>query len=393
MMATAVLDFEIDQLPADLTGLDRYQQALILLRFRRCPMGQVILPVREGRIDGRDLRAAAVDACDSSLPDAWLRDFLGWSEVDPLAALPTATVAVCTRNRPDDLQRCLGALTQLPDLGQEILVVDSCSTGDVTRQVVDQFPTVRYIREDRPGLNIARNRALREARHPIVAFCDDDAIPDPGWLHGLLRNFADPLVLCVTGLTMPLELETEAQEWFERYSPFGRGFHRRVYDRRSCHPLAAGRVGAGANMALRRDLLEVVGPFDEALDAGTPTQSGGDTEIFSRILALGYRIVYDPMALSWHRHRRTWKELRHAIHGYGVGTYAYWTRKLLFEREFGVLLVAYWWFFSEQVPSLLKALFRRPNSIPLDLLLSELSGCIVGPINYLRTRTVHRLGQ
>ncbi|MBX3001865.1 MAG: glycosyltransferase [Caldilineaceae bacterium] len=386
-MATAVLDFEINQLPAEITGLDRYQHALILLRFRRCPMGRVTLPVIKGRIEGTDLRSAAINACDSALPDAWLRDFLGWSEMDPLATLPTATVAVCTRNRPDDLHRCLDALTQLPDLGQEILVVDSCSTGDVTRQVVDQFPTVRYIREDRPGLNIARNRALREARHSIVAFCDDDAVPDPGWLNGLLRNFADPLVLCVTGLTMPLELETEAQEWFERYSPFSRGFQRRVYDRRSCHPLAAGRVGAGANMALRRTVLEAVGPFDEALDAGTPTQSGGDTEIFSRILAQGYRIVYDPIALSWHRHRRTWEELRQTLYGYGVGTYAYWTRKLLLEHEMGVFWVAYLWFRHDQFPALVRTLLRRPESVPFDLLMAEIQGCFAGPRAYLRSRS------
>jgi glycosyltransferase involved in cell wall biosynthesis len=389
-MATAVLDFEIHQLPAEITGLHRYQQALILLRFQTCPVGQVSVPVIEGRIDGNELRAAVVDVCGDALLDAWIRSFLDCEGTNPATNMPTVTVAVCTRNRPDDLQRCLNALTQLPDQGQEILVVDSCSIGDITRQVVEQFPTVHYVREDRPGLNIARNRALREARHQVVAFCDDDAMPDPGWLRGLLRNFADPLVLCVTGLTMPLELETEAQECFEQYSPFNRGFRRRVYNRRSCHPLAAGRVGAGANMALRRDLLETVGPFDEALDAGTPTHSGGDTEIFSRILALGYRIVYDPMALSWHRHRRTWEELRQTIYGYGVGTYAYWTRKLLFEQEIGVFWIAYLWFRHHQLPALARAILRRPGSVPFDLLFAEIRGCFAGPRAYLRARSVAR---
>ena len=70
----------------------------------------------------------------------------------------------------------------------------------------------------------ARNRALQEATMPVVAFSDDDAVPEPEWLGHLLEPFADPLVLCTSGLTLALELETPAQEWFERYSPFGRGF-------------------------------------------------------------------------------------------------------------------------------------------------------------------------
>src|SRR5262249_38131295 len=163
------------------------------------------------------------------------------------------------------------------------------------------------------------------------------AAPDPGWLRALLRNFHDPRVLCVTGLTMPLELETEAQEWFERYTPFGRGFKRTVFDLTNHNPVVAWRLGTGSNMAMRRSVLKHLGPFDELLDAGPPARSGGDNEMFLRIMTGGYRIVYDPAALSWHRHRRTWKELRKAIYGYGVGVYAAWTRSLLVEGELGVL--------------------------------------------------------
>jgi GT2 family glycosyltransferase len=187
-------------------------------------------------------------------------------------------------------------------------------------------------------------------------------------------------------LTMPLELETEAQEWFERYSTFGRGFRRAVFDRNSLNPLAAGRAGAGANMALRRSVTQLVGLFDEALDAGTPTRSGGDTEMFSHILSSGYRIVYDPAALSWHRHRRSWEELRQTLYGYGVGVYALWTRKLLLERELTVPKLAWSWFWRTQVPALVSSLLRRPASMPLDLLLAELRGCAVGPWAYLSSR-------
>ncbi len=150
------------------------------------------------------------------------------------------------------------------------------------------------------------------------------------------------------------------------------------------NPLLAARAGAGVNMALRRSVLELVGPFDEALDAGMPTQSGGDHDLFARILGLGYRIVYEPAALNWQRHRREWPELRRAIRGYGTGVYAFLTRQLL-QRELGAPLLALGWLRS-QLPALWAALRRRPGSPPAELLLAELRGCIAGPAAYFAAR-------
>lgn len=124
----------------------------------------------------------------------------------------------------------------LPDRGQELLVVDNNPSSDATRRLVGQHPAIRYVRENRPGLDAARNRALREATHDIIALTDDDAVVEPEWLDGLCQNFADPQVLCVTGLTMPIELETEAQEFFEQHSPFGRGFLRVVFEGQRDNP-------------------------------------------------------------------------------------------------------------------------------------------------------------
>ena len=392
-MATAVLDLEFEQLPPEITGLERYSKALILIRLRGRPVGQTTLPVIGGRIGGTELRDALIDAAGRPLGERWLHDLLEYDRVRlKKFPLPSATVALCTRDRPDDVRRCLGALMCLHDDGQEILVIDNAPSTEATRQIVERYPSVRYVREPRPGLNVARNRALREAQHEIVAFIDDDAAPDGGWLRALLQNFDDPLVYCVTGLTMPLELETDAQEWHERYSTFARGFRRRVFDGTYFNPMAAGQVGSGVNMALRRSVLQQLGPFDEALDAGTRTRSGGDSEMFSRILSSGYRIVYEPQALNWHRHRRTWRELRRMIYGYGVGVYAAWTRSFLVEHELAMLRPALSWFFGKQLPALIRSMLQ-PCSITFDLVLSELRGCAVGPWAYLAARREVRKGR
>jgi glycosyltransferase involved in cell wall biosynthesis len=322
------------------------------------------------------------------MPDSywehWLRTRLE-SPAPELTNVPRATVAVCTRDRPDDLARCLESIRCLPDDGQEILVVDSCSTSDATERVARDAPGVRYARADRPGLDIARNVALREAQHEIVAFCDDDARVDCGWLQALVRPFVDSCVLAVTGLTMPLELETPAQEWFEAFSPFGRGFQRRSFDMRTLDDLNAGALGAGANMAVRRSTVSLVGAFDEALDAGTATRSGGDTDMFRRIIAGGYRVVYEPGALSWHRHRRTWQELVDVEYGYGVGVYASFTAALL-DGEMRVPAHVMRGLAEWHLPQLIASLAGRADAAPRDTTLAFTRGSLVGPVAYLRAR-------
>jgi hypothetical protein len=133
-------------------------------------------------------------------------------------------------------------------------------------------------------------------------------------------------------------------------------------------------------------VLELVGPFNEALGPGTPSRAGEDYDLFARILKAGYRIVYDPAALSWHRHRRTERELREALHGYGIAVYAWWTHQLVFDKEWSVPLLAWGWFRHKQGPALLGVLLRRPGRTRLELLLAELCGCVRGPWAYFQAR-------
>ncbi len=337
-----------------------------------------------GRVDALALWDMCMASAGPRVWESWLQQWLGWDEHGPLgAAAPPATVAVCTRDRPEDLQHCLRSLLAMPNQGQEILVVDSASTGKTTQQITTRSGNrVRYVREERPGLNRARNRALQEARHDLVAFIDDDAVADKVWLRHLLRPFADPRVWCVTGNTLPRELETRAQQIQENFSTFSRGFTVRTYGPLA-PPAAAGCVGAGVNMALRKQVIDVIGSFDPALDAGTITRSGGDNDMFDRIISAGYHIAYEPSALALHRHRRDEAALRKAFYGYGVGVYAAWTRALLFHGDWHVVRSAWQWWRHEQLPGLLR---RARRGLPRRLQLLQLLGCLAGPWAYLRSR-------
>lgn len=313
---------------------------------------------------------------------------------EPQPALPRMSVVICTRERPDDLRRCLAALVRQTAGPIEVIVVDNAPRSDGTRRVAEEAG-VRYVVETRPGLNCARNCGFQAARAEIVAYTDDDAVPLPVWAETLLRVFEDPDVAAVAGPMLPLELETEAQQLFERYLGGEAGRRDRDVPRvypPGFPPAAAGKVGAGANMAFRRSVLEAAGPFDEAFDAGTLTRSGGDTEMFGRLLSAGYQLVYEPQARVLHRHRRSRTELRTQLFGYGVGVYAYWTHRIFHYGDVLALRYALGTLRTHALRRLRRSLLKRPDELPPDLVLAELVGCFYGPLAYARARRRARHG-
>ena len=120
------------------------------------------------------------------------------------------------------------------------------TTGDATELLVrGRHARVRYVREPKPGLDHARNRALTEATGSILAFTDDDVVVDPAWALALTTAFAaDPEAMVVTGLVVPYELETDAQ--LERL--------KRLEEALQSFPLAAAWEAEGMRLDVARAL-------------------------------------------------------------------------------------------------------------------------------------------
>lgn len=255
------------------------------------------------------------------------------TDAAPDERLLSITIAICTRDHPDLLVRCLDAIDRLEPAGValETLVIDNASAGSGTRTVVEQRPGVRYVREDRVGLNFARNRALGEAGHDILAFIDDDAVLDPGWLAGLVQAWRRaPDAGAFTGQVFPFELETEAQVVVEEMGGFKKGFQPVAYRiGTSEDPLfpVTTVYGNGCNMAYRVNLMRALGGFDTALDMGRYLPGGGDLDGLYRVVRAGHALAYEPRMLVRHQHRRDMPGLRRQIRrSWGAGTMAFLTK-------------------------------------------------------------------
>lgn len=252
-----------------------------------------------------------------------------------LADAPPVTVLVATRDRTRELGACLDSLMVQDYPGAyDIVVVDSAPSSEATKQYLQRRyagdERVHYVRTDVPGLAVAHNHGLPAVTGEITAITDDDVVVDAQWLSAIVEAFrATTGTACVTGLILPVELETPAQALLEQYGGFARGFRRQVYALDAgpsddpLFPYTAGRLGSGANMAFDTRLLRALGGFDPALGAGTPARGGDDLAAFVQVLLAGHRLVYEPAAIVRHRHRRDYAGLRAMAQGYGIGLGAY----------------------------------------------------------------------
>ena len=132
------------------------------------------------------------------------------------------SVVICTRDRPGELARCLASLPAQTPVPDQVVVVDNASSDGRTHEVVVKAEAI-YVREERSGLDFARNAGVRAASGHILVYTDDDVRLHPRWLERMVNAFNDDRIMAVTGMVLPAELETEAQMFFEERWPFGRG--------------------------------------------------------------------------------------------------------------------------------------------------------------------------
>ena len=220
-----------------------------------------------------------------------------------MAELPRATVIVCTRDRAAVLRTALQSLLALdyPADRWEILIVDNGSVDETPRiasELAAERPDrVRVVTEPRGGLSLSRNRGVREATGQVIAFADDDAYPDAGWLRALVAALERHDAMVAGGPVEPI-FTGAVPEWCTPvFFPYFA-----VWDEGSePHFLRYSNYPRGNNMALRREVFERFGYFSPHLGrTGTSLLSCEETELCLRVERGGGRIVYAPEARMRH---------------------------------------------------------------------------------------------
>lgn len=233
----------------------------------------------------------------------------------------TASVIVCayTHERWDDLTAAIGSALAQRETSEVVVVVDH--EESLLQRVRQHFPQVRAIPNSRRrGLAGARNSGVAASRGEILAFLDDDAVAEDGWLSSMLAVLADPQVAVVGGKALP--------RWPSGHAPamlppellwvVGCTYHGQPEQR------AEVRNIMGCSMLFRRAALEAIGGFDEATGrVGTIPLGGEETAACIRLRQMrpDSRIVFDPASIVRHRvtpQRATWAYLRRRSFGEGV---------------------------------------------------------------------------
>lgn len=234
-------------------------------------------------------------------------DFDSVETITPKIPTMEISVILCTYNRCQSLAKALGsvALSTLPEsVDWEVLVVDN-NSRDQTREVVEDFCRrypghIRYLFEPRQGKSYALNAGIREARGDILAFVDDDATAEPGWLQNLTAALQDGEWAGAGGRIFPAQTSS-LPDWLAPDGPYSMlGVLCAHFDLGDT-PCELNQPPYGTNMAFRKKVFEKHGGFRTDLGPGPGNElRNEDTEFGRRLLAAGERLRYEPSAIVYH---------------------------------------------------------------------------------------------
>jgi glycosyltransferase involved in cell wall biosynthesis len=237
--------------------------------------------------------------------------------------IPQLSVVVATLDRCEYLRLCLEALGRqtAPAEDFEVIVVDNGSSDEtvsVATELCGELPNVRYVREERRGLSVARNTGVAHSRAAIVAFTDDDAMPHPAWADRIIARFETlPAEVAVLGGEVEPIWEAPRPDWL--IDPLLRPLSAGLMWGPTARLLRDEEWLVEVNIAYRRARLLEFGGFAEQLGRVGTNLMSGEGCINQLMARAGLRCFYDPQILvrhhipaarltrSWFRRRYFWQ--------------------------------------------------------------------------------------
>jgi len=228
--------------------------------------------------------------------------------------LSPVTAIICTRDRPQNILRCLDAVIACPEL-IEIIVVDQSASDETERLVSGVHDIrVRYRRDTGLGVSRARNIAAIMAHGDLLAFTDDDCAVSIDWARSAIAAFGDDLTVGIATGAVLAAAHNASEEFIPSYAPRRR---RQQTNLRNARAL-------GANMVVRRAAFDAAGGFDESLGEGGRFHAGEDTDLLVRVIRAGFEAVTEPSMAVCHWGARNYADgsasrlLRRYNHGEGL---------------------------------------------------------------------------
>jgi GT2 family glycosyltransferase len=200
------------------------------------------------------------------------------------------SIVIPTFNRKSTLRQTLQACCN-QDYACEVIAVDDASTDDTQEMIREEFPSVRYLRQEKNrGPAAARNRGIQETQAEIVVFTDDDCVPPRDFVSRLVDGYRRyPHVVGVGGYQEPPDdlLKTNVLARLESYSS------RKIYGVGNVEVVGSYDCPAGGtnSMSYRKIALDNIGGFDETF----PTAAGEDAFLKWRLAQQGEKFLFVPV--------------------------------------------------------------------------------------------------
>lgn len=209
-----------------------------------------------------------------------------------------ATIIVVNHNGGARLLACLESLTSDLRPGDELILVDNASTDGSADAAELAQQTVRVLRSpSNLGFGGGNNLGAQEATGEYLAFINPDTVAAPGWLASLVVALeANPRAGLATSKVLLLQDPSRINTCGNEVHCSGLALCRGMGMGREMLAEAA-EVGAvsGAAFAMRRELFEALGGFDEDFFLYME-----DTDLSWRAQLLGYRCLYVPDSVIYH---------------------------------------------------------------------------------------------
>ncbi len=215
----------------------------------------------------------------------------------------SVSIVIPTFNGLALLRECLDALRRLsyPRDRLEITVVDNGSTDGTAQALQRSYPSVKVVRlETNTGFATACNRGASEAAGAYVAFLNNDAVADSGWIESLFAGLDAGGAGAVCSASMIRSKDGQEVEFSGASSNlFGAGRPVSVWGWPDMpEPPKAGSsllFASGGAMLVHRSSFLKVGGFDPEFFAYFE-----DVDLGWRLWVLGYKVVYAPDAVVRH---------------------------------------------------------------------------------------------